>query len=156
MMELEGRLTPPRAFQEFLETQELQAELTGARFLEETQASCAGMLGILLARIGTGMERPHDRNQVPARDGCCVGVCSGTSHASLSRRGAPTQPVEWCFMKPRPSQPSATGGRVRQVMGVLTLFVLRASLGGGSCGVERKLTKVFLDVHLKVPPLTFA
>jgi len=35
-------------------------------------------------------------------------------------------------------------------MGVLTLFVLRASLGGGSCGVERKLTKAFLDVHLKV------
>jgi hypothetical protein len=57
------------------------------------------MLGILLGRIGTGMERPHDRTQV---------------------------------------------------MGVLTLFVLRASLGGGTCGVERKLTKVFLDVHLKV------
>lgn len=68
-----------------------------------TQASCAGMLGILLGRIGTGMERPHDRNQV---------------------------------------------------MGVLTLFVLRASMGGGSCGVERKLTKAFLDVHLKVFILT--
>ena len=40
MMELEGRLMPPRAFQEFLETQELQAALTGARFLEETQVWC--------------------------------------------------------------------------------------------------------------------
>ena len=37
MMELEGRLMPPRAFQEFLETQELQPALTGARFLEEAQ-----------------------------------------------------------------------------------------------------------------------
>ena len=35
-----------------------------ARVSGAAQASCAGMLGILLGRIGTGMERPHDRNQV--------------------------------------------------------------------------------------------
>ena len=63
MMELEGRLMPPRAFQEFLETQELQAALTGARFLEEAQVTLTLTLTLTLALTLTLTTPCHSRRE---------------------------------------------------------------------------------------------